>query len=280
MTTTEQNRATAMGKHRPTFAVTLRSNNEYQNKTRSREELDRTTNLVENFDDLLARLKHMIDDGNARIERKIDSSNASLVNEIATLRDEVHQLKFDCARDFNQLRDSHARTDAEVQKNRDAVDRLSKSNDLILTGVPYSPAENTRSLFIKLAAVLEYGDTNIPLVFTKRLARAPVTNGSTPPMLLQFAFRAVRDEFFLRYLSRKNLSLSHLGFNVERRIFLNENLTESARNIKGIALQLKRAGRIQNVISKAGVIYVKPKDDVAVQPIFHVRQLDKYGHRL
>lgn len=275
------NRISNMGKDRNTQAVSsLRSGYVSQNKTRSCEEIDWTAHRVGSFDDFLQQMKRMIDDGNAKIEKKIDSCNVSLVNEIATLRDEVHQLKSDCVRDFNQLRESHAKVDVKLQRNRDAVDRLAKSNDLLLTGVPYSATENTNVLLKRLAVALGYCESNIPLMYTKRLSRAPIIVGATPPILLQFAFRASKDEFFVRYLSRKNLSLSHLGVGAEKRVYLNENLTETARIIKGIALKLKRSGHIKNVFTKGGVIFVKPLDDVAPQPIFDDHQLVAYGHRI
>lgn len=273
-----QYRVGTMGKDKNTLTVSLRSGSESQTKTLSREDLNQTADHVENFDELLQRMKQMIEDGNARIEAKIDSSNASLVNEMSTLRNEVQQLKTDCVRDFNQLRKSQTNIDDQIQRNKDAVDRASKSNDLLLIGVPYSPAENTNVLVKQMSATLGYTDSDAPPVYTKRLARFPIAVGATPPILLQFAFKASRNDYFLRYLARKNLSLSDLGFEGGKRVFLNENLTKSARNIKGIALKLKRSGHISNVFSKAGIVFVKPMGDVAAQPIFDVTQLTDYGH--
>lgn len=239
--------------------------------------MDKTEEQDETFDNLLVRIKQMIDDGNTKIEQKIESSNKAVVCEIATLREEVHQLKADYARDLNRLNESHAKTELDVLKNKDAVNRLPKSNDLILTGVPYSPMENTGALIQKVAAALEYSDTNAPVVYTKRLARTPIVAGATPPILIQFAFRASRDEFFHRYFARKNLNLTQLGYDVDRRIYINENLTESARYIKGTALKLKRSGKIHHVFSKDGIIFVKPTEDVPALPIYYVDQLAEYG---
>ncbi|XP_058840891.1 uncharacterized protein LOC131696364 [Topomyia yanbarensis] len=89
-------------------------------------------NSLLNFEEMVT----MIDDGNTKIERKIDSSNAALVSEISTLHQEVNQLKFDYARDYSGLSESHVKITEEVRRHRDAAGKLLKSNDLILTGVP------------------------------------------------------------------------------------------------------------------------------------------------
>lgn len=239
--------------------------------------MDKTEEQVESFDSLLVRIKQMIDDGNAKIEQKIEFINNAVVCEISNLRDEVQQLKADYGRDIERLNEAQAIVELDVQKNKDAVNRLLKSNDLILTGVPFSPTENTDGVVQKVAVALGYCETDYPLVHTKRLARAPIVTGSSPPILIQFAFGASRDEFFQRYFSRRNLNLTQLGYEVDRRIYINENLTESARRIKGIALKLKNCGKIHHVYSKSGTIFVKPTEDVPALPIHFVDQLTKFG---
>lgn len=271
---------TKMSKDKPTLALPVESSScDGQNIKPTREDVARTDHGVESFDALLVRIKQMIDNGNANIEKKIECSNKALVAEISTLRDEVNQLKVEYARDFDSLSESHAKTAIEVRKNTDVAGRMQKSNDLLLTGVPFCADENTDDILKKVAAALNYGDSDVPPVFTKRLARIPIASGATPPILFQFAFRASKDDFFQRYFLAKKLSLLHLGFDVDRRIYLNENLTESARNIKGSALKLKRSGLIRNVFSKNGIIYVKPLEDVPAQPIYDVVQLSDFGPR-
>lgn len=269
--------STKMGKDKQSLTVPVSTISDNQNKKRSREDLDRTDDDVESFDQLLIRIKQMIEEGNAKIEQKIESSNAALVSEISTLREEVNQLKVDYARDFNGLSESHAKTAAEVQRNKDAAAKLLKSNDLILTGVPHSPTERTDEMLQKISVVLGYGESDVPAVFTKRLARVPITAGATPPILFQFAFRASKDEFLRRYFSARNLSLRQLDFDVDKRIYINENLTESARSIKGAALKLKRSGLLQNVYSRDGTIFVKPLENIPAQPVYDLDQLADFG---
>lgn len=271
-------RAVTMGKDKnPALALPSGSTSDSQNKKRSRDDLDRTDEHVENLDELLVRFKQLIDDGNAKIQKQIESTNAALVTEISTLRNEVHQLKNDYARDFSQLSETSGKTEMNVQRNKDAIAKLPKVVELILTGVPYHQRERTDVIMQRLSAVLGFDDEDTPLVYAKRLARNPIAVGATPPILLQFAFKAARDDFFHRYLSKKDLNLNQLGFDVNKRVYLNENLTDVARNIKGLALKLKRSGKVLNVFSKDGTIFVKPIGDAVAQPIFNVDQLTCFG---
>lgn len=267
-----------MGKGKTSLASPVGPvNSENQNNNRSRGFIPDRTDEVETLGQLLVRIQWMIEEGNAKLERKIESSNLALVAEIATLRDEMNQLKDDYARELNDLRELHAKTVEEVRRNKDVATKLLKSNDLILSGVPYLPNEKTDDILQKVAVTLGFGNYEVPPVFTKRLARSPIVPGAVPPILLQFSCRALKDEFFRRYFAVKKLSLLHLGFEDNRRIYLNENLSESARIIKQFALKLKRRGLLRNVYSKEGTIYVKPLKDVPAQPIYDVVQLSVFG---
>ncbi|XP_055534125.1 uncharacterized protein LOC129723748 [Wyeomyia smithii] len=221
------------------------------NFKRSRDDLDRT----DDFEELLGRMQMMIDEGNKRIERKIDDGNRSLMQEIGTLRCEMEKLRDDTSRDIIQLTEKFTKTELDVGTNRDAIARLENSADLLLTGVPYNPSENTSVFLFKVASALGYSDSDVPVVFSKRLARVPIAVGSSPPILFQ------------------NLNLSQLGFDVTKRVYLNENLCESARQLKGHALKLKKEGRIQKVFTKHGVVFVKTNADSPAEAIRNQDQL-------
>lgn len=275
MNTNRTTRTTAskMGKE----SQTLLSSNQNKSERGSKDDLHKSTDQPLSIDDLFDRMKLMIEEGNVKIEQKIDGFNSTLVNEITTLRTDVKALKADCVQQFRDLKDSFTVTQRDVNENREAIRRQEKSRDLLLTGVPYTVSESTDEFLHKVALAVGYTDENVPLVFTKRLARTPIAPGTTPPILMQFAFKASRDEFFHRYLSTRNLNLLALGFSVDRRIFLNENLTDSARRAKGAAIKLKKEGKISSVFTKDGVIFVKSKPDSPAQPVNSPDQLQSFG---
>lgn len=232
---------------------------------RSWENMNKSDSQIDSFEDLVSRMQCMFDSMNAKIEEKIDASVEQLKSQIADLRDEVQNLKDECGRDIFNLAESVSQVRNDVSINRGCIERAARANELLLTGVPYDPEECLPDVVQKLSTVLGY--QAVPLVQPKRLARSPIVTGSTPPILLQFAFNISRNEFYSRYLATRNLSLVHLGFNVNTRIYINENLSEDARKIRGAAIKLKKSGKLHNVFTRDGIVYIKLREGAAAVPI-------------
>ncbi|EDS36084.1 conserved hypothetical protein [Culex quinquefasciatus] len=57
------------------------------------------------------------------------------------------------------------------------------------------------------------------------------------------------------------------------RIYLNENLTELARSIKGSALKMKKDGKLHSVFTKDGFVQVKDRAEDEARPVHSVEQL-------
>lgn len=246
-----------MVKGKTNSSLPLGKGNDGNVHKRSREDLDKTEDQVENFNDLLARMQDMFENTNA----KIDSCKKDLQVEISTLREDVQLFKSECTSEINRLSSSVTKMRADVRQNYDRIRAVEKCNDLLLAGIPYAANEDVNEISRRIAVALGYGEQNMPLIYAKRLARGQIVIGATPPIALQFAFKLARDDFFRRYFSVRNLSLIHVGFNVDRRIYLNENLPEEARKIKGKAISLRRSGKLHAVFTKDGCVFVKPAVD-------------------
>lgn len=76
-------------------------------------------------------------------------------------------------------------------------------------------------------------------------------------ILVQFAITNHRKDFYFKYLQSRSFTLDQLGFSSRDRIFVNENLTVTARSIKSKALLAKKNGKLYSVITRDGIIYVK-----------------------
>lgn len=183
------------------------------------------------------------------------------------------QIRTECLSQVGRLTDSVTIIRDDVRVNKERISVIERRNDLLLSGVPFQSSEDLMGYFVKIANALGYGNENIPPIYAKRLARAPIAAGATPPIALQFGFKFARDDFYNRYLSTRNLSLVHLGFDVNKRIFINENLTEDARKIKSLAVKLKKAGKLFSTYTRDGLVFVKFSADAAAQRINSVDQL-------
>lgn len=263
-----------MVKGKTNLSVPLGRNNDGNNVKRSRDDLDKSEgDEIENLNDLFVRMQNMFQTTNA----KIDVCKTDLQTEISTLREDVHQFKEECTSNINKLSDSLTEMRTSVHQNKERISAVEKSNDLILSGVPYVANEDVGQIVQRIAIALGFSEQNTPLMFSKRLAKIPIANGATPPIVIQFAFKLARDDFYRRYFTVRNLSLIHIGFNVDKRIFLNENLTDQTRRIKGKAINLKRTGKLYAVFTKDGCVFIKPTPEDAAILIRSLDELDAYN---
>lgn len=150
---------------------------------------------------------------------------------------------------------------------------LEKSNDLLISGLPYVVNENLHQLFRNIAASLAYADSDLPLVDLKRLMRPPITAGSSPPIVCQFAFRNAREEFYKRYLKTRNMTLRTVGFDSDQRVYVNESLTLQARAIRTEAIKMKKNGILLKVFTRSGIVYVQRREGSAAEPINDISHL-------
>lgn len=196
--------------------------------------------MEESDGDILSKIEQMFAASYAKIEAKIDSSNSKLEQRIGGVETMLTALKRECTENINSLSKTVTEVRCEIQSTAQRMDRFEKANDLIISGIPYSTNENLGQLFYILAKALAYNDLDRPIVDLKRLMRLPIAAGATPPIVCQFAFKNARDAFYGRYLKARNLTLRHLGFDSDLRVFLNENLTQHARDIRTYAVKMKK----------------------------------------
>ena len=197
------------------------------------------------------------------------------------LTSQINQLRSDLTSDMDKLREDTSKTVGELVSSVDrtkaevtqTVDRSTKRNDLIISGVPYTRGENLRNYIEAWCRSLGYVEDEMPLVDVRRISKPEANVGTAPIIMLQFAFSAQRNDFFSRYLRSRNLSLAQIGFSVNKRVYVNENLTLVAREIRSKALQLKKAGKIRAVYSRDGIVYVKPNDGGSVKAVLSMNDL-------
>lgn len=117
--------------------------------------------------------------------------------------------------------------------------------------------ENLLSYFHTWCRAFGYVESNFPLVDIRRLSRGTMTAGTNYMILLQFAITVQRNDFYSRYLRSRSLSLAELGFSVNKRIFINENLAPNIRALRSKAIQLKKEGKLNGVFTRGGILFIK-----------------------
>lgn len=229
------------------------------------------------LDDLLKEVHQEFSLGRMTLSSRIEGCFSSLRKELFGIREDLRMLKTDLTSGLNELSVSVSSVKHDAFVNKEANERLEKANDLLLTGVPFSTDEDLHEGYRKVAAHLGYNDGCLPIVHTRRLSNRRLTVGSTSPVLYQFALKSARDDFFLRYLSKLDLTLLNLGFDSSKRVYLNENLTYQALQVRRSATFLRSAGKLTQVKVKNGIVFVQRDTDQRLIPVYSTSQLDVHA---
>lgn len=192
------------------------------------------------------------------------------------LKDDIKSVKDECAAKLQQ----HDSALVSLNKRMDSVSHklgaLENRNELIISGVPSVDGENLQSTVNAIGRHLAVKSATTQMVETRRIKPGP-NSDRDGLIVVEFALKAARDEFYGAYLRERNLKLRHIGLDSDRRIYINESLTTEARKLKSAALHLKKLGKLTSVYTKQGVVHVKPTGSELAVVIRSENDLQKYS---
>uniref|UniRef100_A0A182SZM3 Uncharacterized protein n=1 Tax=Anopheles maculatus TaxID=74869 RepID=A0A182SZM3_9DIPT len=214
----------------------------------------------------------------------------TLEQKLDKLLDSVVKIKADMHRRIDRLGKRVEQIHLDVQLNIDNTDRALLRNDLLLIGIPHREREDLQQCFRAVCRALEYTEQDIPQVDIRRQripggaaanrrAVVPAPRGgqklsdpSTPdrsttvglaepiapaPIVVEFMFKTLRDQFYRAYQAKRVLRLSDIGFSSDRRFFVNEVLTKYNQKLMAEAVRRKRLGQLHSVYTVDGLVYVQ-----------------------
>lgn len=193
------------------------------------------------------------------------SSQKGTEEKLEKMSTQLEELRADFSTDIQLLREENNTTIRNLTKSIEktksvavsAVDRNARMNDLIVSGVPFTAGEDLYKYFGIWCRTLGYAASSTPMVDIRRLSKGSPKPGSASLLLIQFAITVHRNDFFALYLKSCKLTLSQIGFSVNQRIFINENLGFVSRGLRSKALALKKNGQLSGVFTRDGTVYVK-----------------------
>ena len=216
------------------------------------------TNCIQTMDvaELWKEIHRSITTFTERLEAKVESYVAGLEDIIACVEQRIEAVKDDYKVNLNKLTGVVTSIRADHHHRLQQFGRMERALDLVFSGVPYQRNEDLYQIYQSVARSIGVVERVHPMVYLKRLSNKPSSTGSPPPILCQFAFRGLRDEFFNKYLYSRSLTLRHIGFEGVGRIYVNESLTSLSRRILNAANKLRKEGRIYRVSTKNGLVSV------------------------
>lgn len=251
------------------------------NKRLKRDEDDADISLESAVNMLMSQFretKEMIDDFRKDVNNQINAVKVELQGQLNVVSQEISSLKSECAAKFSSSDVVLCTLNERVDQISHTVGNLQNRSELIISGVPFMTGENLHDLFNAMCKQLGFNDDAYPLVDIRRMkAKAALKDGNECLIIVQFALRNSRDDFYNAYLRTRDLKLRHVGLESDRRIYVNENLSVAARKLKVAALRMKKAGKLSTVYTKQGVVYVKPTVESLPMVINSESDLDQFS---
>lgn len=163
--------------------------------------------------------KEKIEELQTNINTKIDAVKSELEDKLSVVSSDIQSLRADCAEKF-------LRGDAAINTISDRLDRITDTvgnlenrNELIVSGIPFLTGECLEAIFASVCRQLSLKTAAVPLVDLRRMATGKLPDGSESLIVVQFALRNARDDFYGAYLRTRNLKLRHLGFDSDQRVY-------------------------------------------------------------
>ncbi|XP_035788401.1 uncharacterized protein LOC118464832 [Anopheles albimanus] len=205
----------------------------------------------------------------------------TLEQKLDRLLDGVVKIKADMLGRIERLGRRVEQVHLDVKLNIDTTDRALLKNVLLLIGIPRLEREDLRHYFRSICLVLDYQEQDIPEVDIRRQQQqrrgsgrsgggketslqvngehCPPARAAAPPqpIMVEFKFKTMRDQFYRAYQAKRILRLSDIGIVSDRRFYVNEALTKYNRMLMGEAMRRKRAGLLHSVYTADGIVYVQ-----------------------
>lgn len=202
----------------------------------------------------------------------MESAMVTYAEETSSLRTLVSSLeaKSSCSPSVNKS------ISISASKRDDFVDHLMNSHNLLLINIPEMKNENLVSIIIKLS--VELGMVNGINIKCHRLRSRNNSRQNHPsPILIKFDDFSQRNTMFNLYLARirmKNFpSCKMLDLSCDTRFYLNECLSSNTYKIFLKGRQLQQTGKIHQVFTSSGQVFVRVSADDTKLKIKNIEQL-------
>lgn len=249
---------------------TLRSNNSTKGPTTSNDmSVGDLANLMKSqFSAYQRSTKEEIKTMGDKLSTEIDILKRDITSDVDKLREETKKIYAELTSTINTLESDTTQ----------ALESSIRANDLIVSGIPFVQGEDLMSYFNTWCSSLGYSEEHLPMVDVRRLIGRSSNASNAPNILIQFAITVQRNDFYARYLRSRRLVLSDIGFSVNKRIYVNENLGPAARAIRSKALRMKKDGRLYTVFTRNGAVYVKRNEEDRGIAVKSSEELDHLLH--
>lgn len=271
---------------------------------RSDEDDDTSTDDCE-IKDMLRSLSKKMDslsdamsDVDNRLNVKIDGLESSLCKKIDAVKVDVDKRLVDMSADVDRRLN-----DAVLQSNRkcedtativstavsqqldeiraihelrlDKLERSSLDKELIITGVPMESNDDPWSVLGDICKAINCNLNERDFTAVFRLKSKNGNSNRSVPIVIKVYDNFAKQQLLSCYFKRMSLNLKDIGFQTSARIFINESLTKSNREIFNLAAEAKKSNKIVKLFTRNGLVHVQRSENDKPICIYHINELQQ-----
>lgn len=105
-------------------------------------------------------------------------------------------------------------------------------------------------------------------------SRGDAKNKNSQPIIVRINDDWVKNELLSSYFRKKNLNLTDLGFKVTARIYINERLTSTNREIFNRAAEAKKSNLVYRFFTRRGLVFIQRNENSQPSSVVHISDLD------
>lgn len=215
--------------------------------------------------DAVSTINNKIDDLNNKINKVEKSLNEKILNQsdaldkkieasLVLVDTKISSVSTEFAQscdDINNKIKIISSADVNINDVDDRVtdlERLSHNCDLIVRGIPRNE-HDLLTVFdhISKAIGCSLNSTSIGAIFW-----LPSNN-----IMVKFLTMSTKQLFFSKYIKCRNLNLTHIGYQINSRVYINECLCKHTTMLLRIANTMRKDGWIHRTYTKNGFLYIR-----------------------
>lgn len=212
---------------------------------------EQTTSIQQSIEN---EIKRMGDDIKAEFQVKITALNEKIEANHSNVQTQINAMKMD----IENIKGQPNGGDDDLQ-------RISKLNELKITGIAHANNENLNAIFGEIAKLVNFnlnGPNNAPAVNRiHKWDHERKTKIPTPIVIVKFVANHIRDDFYRCYMDKIAAKQIILPENIKlpagKQIIIGENLTVNNSKIFIEASKLKRDKKLCQVFTQEGIVHVR-----------------------
>uniref|UniRef100_A0A1B6CHT3 FP protein C-terminal domain-containing protein n=1 Tax=Clastoptera arizonana TaxID=38151 RepID=A0A1B6CHT3_9HEMI len=161
-----------------------------------------------------------------------------------------------------------------VNKQIEGYDQHSRRKTVDIFGVPFRSNEDVLGLFKKIGMLINFHILDDMIDDCYR-HKCPSYGSQFPPICVEFVRNLDKKEFLQILKQYPPLFSSHIGFNSDYPLYVNESLTQARRKIYNEAKQFKLEFNYRYLWVHAGKIYLRKDTDTEIVQIACEKELNR-----